>query len=102
MSGIPFYDELASAAQSLFAARGPSGDSVELLLTEVSDRRLVADTESFSIVFTGPPHNLLPQGLIELSNEALGSFELFIVPISRDTKSTCYEAVFNRLVNQPA
>ena len=102
MSGFPSFDEFAAAAQSPFAAVAPGGGSVELLLTEVSDRRVAADTESFSIVFAGPADTPLPQGLVELSHEALGSFELFIVPISSDTKSTCYEAVFNSLVNQPA
>jgi hypothetical protein len=48
----------------------------------------------FSIVFRGPPHPVLPQRVYRFSHEALGSFELFIVPIAQDEEGTRYEAVF--------
>lgn len=102
MNGFPSFDEFAAAAQSLFVAGGQSGDSVELVLTEVSDRRVIGDTEGFSIVFSGPSESPFEQGVVEMTHGSIGSFELFIVPISRDKKSTCYEAVFNRFVKQPA
>lgn len=48
----------------------------------------------FSILFRGPLQPLLPQRTYALSHEALGSFDLFIVPIGQDEEGTQYEAVF--------
>ena len=102
MNGLPSFDDLVAARESLFVVGEPGRPSVELQLTEVSDRRVVAGSESFSIVFAAPSDPLLAQGMVELRHETLGSFELFIVPISRDTRDARYEAVFSRLVKQPA
>lgn len=48
----------------------------------------------FTIHFRGPGQPLLPQRIYRLENEALGTLELFIVPIAGDGSSTRYEAVF--------
>jgi hypothetical protein len=34
-----------------------------------------------------------------MKHEAIGDFELFLVPIGRDETGTFYEAVFNRLIS---
>jgi hypothetical protein len=52
--------------------------------------------EAFSIVFRGPSDPLLPQGMHRFHRDAIGTFDLFIVPIRRDQHGLYYEAVFNR------
>jgi hypothetical protein len=50
--------------------------------------------EPFSIVFRGPLEPVLPQRIYRFEHEALGAFELFIVPIGTDESGMQYEAVF--------
>ena len=71
---------------------------VELELVEVEARNDVpGQTERFSAVFRGALDSFLPQRTYALEHDALGSFELFIVPIRKDEEGFYYEAIFNRL-----
>jgi hypothetical protein len=49
---------------------------------------------SFSLVFYGPPHPVLPQRIHRFEHATLGSFDLFIVPIGPLGDAMQYEAVF--------
>ena len=49
---------------------------------------------TFSIVFRGPRTPLLPQRIYRMEHEALGTFEIFLVPIGPDQEGMRYEAVF--------
>lgn len=51
--------------------------------------------ERFSLFFKGPGTPQLPQRTYSLSNEGMGTFDLFLVPIGRDGDGFRYEAVFN-------
>src|SRR6266850_1765611 len=51
--------------------------------------------ERFSILFKGPAKPLLTQNTYSMSHNAMGTFDLFIVPIKPDGDSSRYEAVFN-------
>jgi hypothetical protein len=66
-----------------------------LELVQVSDES-AAVRVNFSLLFRGPQQPLLPQQIYAVDHDALGSFELFIVPIRRDAQGVHYEAVFNR------
>lgn len=72
---------------------------VELELAEVKGYRTEHEEqqgmERFSIFFNGPTEPLLPQGLYSMDHERMGSFEIFIVPISPSQNGVRYEAVFN-------
>jgi hypothetical protein len=48
----------------------------------------------FSIIFRGPAEPTLPQGVHRVRHDAIGSFELFLVPIEPDADGPRYEAVF--------
>jgi hypothetical protein len=48
----------------------------------------------FTLVFRGPTEPVLPQRIYPLEHEELGTLEIFIVPIGRDTAGTRYEAIF--------
>jgi hypothetical protein len=72
------------------------GPSVELAL--VSAQALGAapsgHREPFSLVFRGPIAPLLQQRTYALLHEALGTLEIFIVPIGPDRQGQLYEAIF--------
>jgi hypothetical protein len=77
--------------------------SLELQLAEVTTSRLTAPGgvkssryESFTLVFQGPTGPVLPQRIYRFESEALGCFELFIVPSGQDAGGTQYQATFNR------
>ena len=48
----------------------------------------------FSLLFHGPLEPVLPQRIYAFDNDALGRFEMFIVPIGPEGRSMQYEAVF--------
>lgn len=72
---------------------------LELELTEVkgylSKPNEQTGMERFSAFFRGPGDRYLPQASYPLEHEVMGTFDLFLVPISRDEKGLRYEAVFN-------
>jgi hypothetical protein len=51
--------------------------------------------ERFSVFFYGAGERLLRQGIYLLEHEAMGSFELFLVPVGKTESGYQYEAVFN-------
>jgi hypothetical protein len=56
--------------------------------------------EQFSLRFRGDRAQIFPQLIYAMKHEAMGEFELFLVPVGRDDGGTFYEAVFNRLIDQ--
>jgi hypothetical protein len=50
---------------------------------------------SFSLYFRLDAGGTLPQRTWELTHESLGTFPLFLVPVSEPGKGVRYEAVFN-------
>jgi Domain of unknown function (DUF6916) len=67
----------------------------ELELVDVSDGSTPHHI-NFSLLFRGPLQPLLPQRIYPVEHDRLGRFDLFIVPVRRDTDGLYYEAVFNR------
>jgi len=51
--------------------------------------------EPFSLVLSGPPAPMLPQGSYRVRHPRLGPVELFLVPIARNATATQYEVTFN-------
>lgn len=80
-----------------FAIVLPDGSELTARLIEATSRG-AAPAEGlrapFSIVFRGPARPTLSQGLHRVRHGALGSFELFLVPIEPDGEGPRYEAVF--------
>jgi len=71
---------------------------VPLVLVEARARRSPtgsAGGESFSLLFHGPAEPPLVQRTYPCAHAALGTFDLFIVPVGRDRHGFHYEAVFN-------
>ena len=51
--------------------------------------------ERFSLYLTGPAQPFLPQSTYSLDHDAMGTFDLFLVPIKPEGEGSRYEAVFN-------
>jgi hypothetical protein len=88
-----------AALQTRFRIQSQADPHIELVLVEA--RALGSapgsdDGGSFSILFHGPARPLLPQRTYPFAHDALGTFDLFIVPVGRDRDGYLYEAVFNR------
>jgi hypothetical protein len=94
----------ADHLNSTFRLRDPA---TELELVEVADGS-TRHQVNFSLLFRGPRQPVLPQRIYPVEHDALGSFDLFIVPVHADAQAIRYQAVFNRLVedtpsgNEPA
>ena len=70
---------------------------LELRLVEVTGAeapQASARRAPFSLVFLESSSDLLPQRIYAFDHDELGSFEIFIVPISQDADGVRYEAVF--------
>lgn len=87
---------------------GQEVQTIEVSLVEVSEwesgsgrrARAAARQEQFSLLFRGPHDRMLRQGMYRTQHDQLGTFDLFIVPVSQDKDGVYYEAVFNRLRRQ--
>jgi hypothetical protein len=75
------------------------GDALEFELVQVQTRPgfdpRIHRRAAFSALFRGPIRPVLPQRIYRLTNETLGTLELFLVPIGPDADGMRYEAVFN-------
>jgi len=74
-------------------------EPIELELTDVKGYLSKADEqtgmERFSAFFRGPADRYLAQKTYSFEHEQMGTFEIFLVPVSRDESEFRYEAVFN-------
>ena len=110
LSQLRFEDFSAQVGAS-FMVTHPSAVPVKLQLVEASITPSVhpfahragdARNEKFSLLFRGPKAAVLPQDTYQFEHSETGRFELFIVPVGgRDSGWICYQAVFNRPVQEP-
>ena len=68
---------------------------LKLVLTEVEELGQGQFRRAFSLRFLGPARPILPQATYRLDNPALGSLEIFLVPLGPMNGGMRYEAVFN-------
>ena len=73
-----------------------SGGGQELELVEATDTARAPNREQFSLVFHGPSGAPLEQQVYQLEHDAIGSVEIFLVPVGQDAAGFLYESVFNR------
>jgi hypothetical protein len=101
------FSELAAQVNTRFRVYATPSRVLELVLVEASldpqrpqlGRRppLDADYEKFSLIFSGPPSELLGQKILPFEHDQLGRFELLALPIfARKPDKQYYQAVFNR------
>jgi hypothetical protein len=97
LSGAPF-DVLGV---DVLDADGRDAGGLALDLAAVEGLPGAAEREDcFVLTFRAPA--LLPQGAYRLRHEALGTHEVFLVPVRQDAAGVYLEAVFNRMGARPA
>ena len=73
-------------------ASGP----IYLRLVEVTDEGIANGVRQFSLFFHGPPDRALPADTYSFRHQALGSLDLFIVPIlGSNHERVVYQACFS-------
>ena len=82
-----------------FRALVAGAEPVELELVEVKGYSAGPNEqggmERFSLFFQGPADVYLPQNTYAFEHDAVGTHELFIVPVARNERGFRYESVFN-------
>jgi hypothetical protein len=86
---------------SRFAVYDEARNKVTMELLEVSGNSSNPKIENFSLIFRGPVQPLLPQKIYTFDHPKIGAFALFIVPIALQPDGLRYQAVFNRLREEP-
>jgi hypothetical protein len=102
------YATFSAHLGETFQVHRGSADAIAVELIQATDRGRSApaedqavavpqESESFSIIFLGPPDRMLSQGTYRFEHAHIGSFPLFVVPIGTANGRIQYEAVFNRM-----
>jgi hypothetical protein len=98
-------DMFAARVGERFRLRVQPERSLDLELIEVTPLRVRSANghdaqrasvrrEPFSLVFRGPANLIAPQRMYPVEHDAMGSHDLFLVPIGPDHAGMRYEAVF--------
>ena len=95
------HEEFSKHANTKFQVQVGENAHVDVDLISVSELKIYPQQEEFAVEFLGPSNIFLGQGLRNFAHEQMGQFELFIVPIKQDAQGFYYEAVFNRIREQP-
>ncbi|MBV9773229.1 MAG: hypothetical protein JO040_04730 [Gemmatimonadetes bacterium] len=89
------YETFSERLNETFVIRLDDGSPLETRLAQVNlgseESARGRDRMPFALLFLGPPRPILPQRIYRMENEAMGAFELFLVPVGPGQ----YEAVFN-------
>jgi hypothetical protein len=69
--------------------------TMELVCVERLGSAPSSGRQPFSLLFRGPLEPLLPQHIYVLQHSALGTLEMFLVPIGPDEHGQRYQAIFS-------
>jgi hypothetical protein len=86
-----------------FEARSADGTRARLVLAEVVEGPVTKNVEQFSLIFHAPAGAAVRDGIHAVQHQALGDFDLFIVPVGASTpRRTVYQACFGRYLSADA
>lgn len=99
MSDFQSEEEFRQNLNTPFRVQVDAPKPIDVMLVAVSSRPSEATEEQgmerFSVFFTSPPEFMLPQNTYRLVHPQMGEFDLFLVPIARESTGFRYEAVYN-------
>jgi len=98
MQPLPSKTDFSQALNTSFRLAIEATQTLDITLVQLREGNSTAEIEQYSLLFRGPADLLLPQRTYHLEHDPLGSFDLFLVPVSRDAAGVYYEAVFNRRI----
>lgn len=79
-----------------FTPEKPTGTE----LIEVTELKATSRSESFSLLFLAPSDVPPEQRIYQVEHSALGSFEIFLVPIEKTDEGMLFETIFNRMIKK--
>jgi hypothetical protein len=83
-----------------FAVHSADGAGVRLVLARVFEIPITKNVEQFSLIFHAPPGTRMPHGTHAFQHDALGCFDLFVVPVGApNRRRALYQACFSRHVS---
>ena len=92
-----FADSFEAHIGTIFHLRGQDGPGRDFTLLEVQIRP-DTDGKCFSLLFSDPGADVVPQGTYFFDHDALGELALFVVPIGPGADGVfLYESVFNKI-----
>ncbi len=77
------------------------GKTIGVELFEVKELQSDPRAEAFSLMFRAAPTELYRGLTYRVKHAVMGDFDLFVNPVACNQRGTIYEAVFNRLKNDP-
>lgn len=95
MAAYPGYDTFKAMLNQKFQVKH-NDNSVEMTLTEVSDKKNCGGFCSFSVILCGDKNTRLEQNNYQVTHNELGEMNLLIVPVGENKKSIEYQAVFSQ------
>jgi hypothetical protein len=99
MLELPTRDEFVAQLNTKFRVDTDAGQPREIELTEVTELSQKPRQESFAVIFLAPSDFVPVQGLYTIKHDALGTLDIFMVPVSNDKRGVRFEAVFNHLIS---
>jgi hypothetical protein len=97
----PGKDVFAGLVNSTFRLHTAEGD-LAMRLVEFEEGRASTEYEQFSLIFSADEGAPPEQGVYHVEHNEVGSFDLFLVPIAANGGGIDYQAVFNRIIDEPA
>ena len=89
-------DDFSGRIGETFAATAPEGRTLTLTLRSADALYAPPGDQGrtpFSLVFTDPEPEHVPQQTVEIEHEEMGEFPLFVVPLGPSPDGMRYEAV---------
>ena len=96
MNKLPTRDEFYRHLNEKFRVFFDGQTPTEVLLTEVSELRPRNRFAAFDVVFFAPKSVPQEQYVARIEHDALGEFELMLVPFAENENGTAFEALFNQ------
>jgi len=94
---LPTHAQFTENLNQIFTIQLSSEQSLDIVLSEVSELMESARQTRFSLIFKRPDETFLPQNLYSMRHEKLGAFKIFLVPVGGEPDGFLYQAVFNHL-----
>ena len=95
----PAKGDFFKQVEGTFRAASVEGPEFDLRLVECRDILDDDVQETFSLMFLAPADTPAVQRTYRLTNDAMGSLDVFLVPLRQDGTGVYFEAIFNRLKN---
>jgi len=87
-------DDFKPRLQDEFRLTAPAGEIVMKLVEVLRVGHAARKGGAFSLMFLSPKGPFLPQAIYPLAHPALGTLELFLVPLGPTGDGNAYQAVF--------